>query len=118
MTDKDIKEIEYLIIENNICRTMKDINKVLEDKLKDDNKLINTYKEKDNKKGDNKKVDNKKVDNKYENNKYYKYNKDNKNTKYNLLYLVLMLKKQKINIFRIINKKNLYFINYKKLNKY
>jgi hypothetical protein len=77
LTETDIIEIEYMIIDNNICRTIKDINRILEMELKDDNKsIINSQKV-------NKRPENTtKVSNKFQNNKYYKYNKDDKYNKY------------------------------------
>jgi hypothetical protein len=86
LTETDIKEIEYMIIDNNICRTMKDINRILEKELKDDNKSISTQKvskitEKSQK--ISKRTENTtKVIDKFKNNKYYKYNKDDKYNKY------------------------------------
>jgi len=84
MTEKEMEAIEFMLLQNKICRTMKDINKVLEDKLKDDNKLSNkeiTMKPKEKtvppkKEYSKDKKDNK--DDKYAKNKYYNYNKDAK----------------------------------------
>ena len=86
LTETDIKEIEYMIIDNNICRTMKDINRILEKELKNDKKSI--INEKVSKRIENttkviKITENTtKVSNKFQNNKYYKYNKDDKYNKY------------------------------------
>jgi hypothetical protein len=77
MTEADIKEAEYLIIENNIYFTMKDINKALEegrklndkkynkDMIKDSKNKIKT--EVKSKKETEKKIYKKKEDNKYNN---------------------------------------------------
>jgi len=83
MTEKEIEAIEYLLLRNKICRTIKDINKVLEGKIieydiikeynkefamKSKEKIVPPKKEfnKDNK------------DDKYTKNKYCNYNKDAK----------------------------------------
>ena len=77
LTETDIKEIEYMIIDNNICRTMKDINRILEKELQNDNKSIISPQKV------SKRIENTtKVINKFQNNKYYKYNKDDKYNKY------------------------------------
>ena len=77
LTETDIKEIEYMIIDNNICRTMKDINRILEKELQNDNKSIISPQKV------SKRIENTtKVINKFQNNKYYKYNKDDKYDKY------------------------------------
>jgi len=39
MTEKEIEAIEFRLLRNKICRTIKDINKVLEYQLKDDKKI-------------------------------------------------------------------------------
>ena len=77
MTEADIKEADYLILENNIYFTMKDINKALEEGKKND-KLY--YKEmlKDSKNKVKSEVKSKKEIEK----KIYKKKEDNK---YNLL---------------------------------
>jgi len=82
MTEADVKEAEYLIIDNNIYFTMKDINKALEemkklnykkyykDMIKDSKDMIKDSKEKvkgevKSKKETEKKIYKKKEDNKY-----------------------------------------------------
>jgi hypothetical protein len=100
LTESELKHAEFMILNNNICKTVKDINFVLQEGLKNKNNnnkikesLIkhnnknNNYKE-DNKKEDNKKKDNKKEDNKKNSNIY----------NYNLLLSFLLIN-------RIINKK-------------
>ncbi len=86
LTETDIKEIEYMIIDNNICRTIKDINRILEMELKDVNKSISSQKvskRPENTTKVSKRPENTtKVSNKFQNNKYYKYNKDDKYNKY------------------------------------
>ncbi len=81
LTETDIKEIEYMIIDNNICRTMKDINKVLEMELRNNKRITNekvSARIENIKKVSTRTEDTKKEINKFENNKYYKYNKDDK----------------------------------------
>ena len=75
MTESDVKEAEYLIIDNNIYFTMKDINKALEemkkrneknyykDTIKDSKEKVKT--EVKSKKETEKKIYKKKEDNKY-----------------------------------------------------
>jgi len=75
MTEADVKEAEYLIIDNNIYFTMKDINKALEERRKRNEKkyykdMIKDSKEKvktevKSKKKTEKKIYKKKEDNKY-----------------------------------------------------
>jgi len=110
MTESDVKEAEYLIIDNNIYFTMKDINKALEERKKNNDK--NYYKEKDNKKENNNKENNKKENKKQENKKQEKKDnkkKEKKDNKYNLLSLILTLKELEINIFKIIKKKLIFY---------
>ena len=87
LTETDIKEIEYMIIDNNICRTMKDINRILEKELQNDNKSIISPQKVSKITKNTTKVskiteNTTKVINKFQNNKYYKYNKDDKYNKY------------------------------------
>ncbi len=71
MTEADIKEAEYLILENNIYFTMKDINKALEEERKLNDKKYNkdskikVKTEIKSKKETEKKIYKKKEDNKY-----------------------------------------------------
>ncbi len=87
LKESEVKCVEYMIIKNNICTTMEDINNALGKDFKNNNKMIDYYKNKqkeDKKKEDNKKDNIKKEDNKKKDNKY----------KYNLLSLLLLLKKK------------------------
>lgn len=76
MSDEEIKHNEFIVLRNNICKSMKDINKVIEEEFNNKNILIN------NKKGENngyKNIINKKNDKKVDNKK----NKNKPDDKYN-----------------------------------
>jgi hypothetical protein len=78
MTEADVKEAEYLIVEQNIYYTIKDINKALEEGKKLNDKKYNKDMIKDSKNNVKSQVKSKKETEK----KIYKKKEDNK---YNLL---------------------------------
>ena len=95
---EEYKHVEYMILKSNICKTMKDINDVLKEDLK--NKNI-TEQNKNKNKNNYLKENNKKEDNKSNKNK-----QNFKNYTYNLLLRILLFNTPlKIkNIFKV--KKN------------
>jgi hypothetical protein len=96
---EEYKHVEYMILKSNICKTMKDINDVLKEDLK--NKNI-TEQNKNKNKNNYLKENNKKEDT----NKSNKNKQNFKNYTYNLLLRILLFNTLKIkNIFKV--KKNL-----------
>ena len=104
ITESEYKQAEYMIINNNICKTMKNINDVLQANLKNDDKVIESFKKiHRNNNYYKEKEDNKKEDKK-------KYNNNNNKYTYNLLLLLF----NKLKIKNIFSKKIIRIVNKEK----
>lgn len=102
MSDEEIKHNEFLVLRNNICKSMKDINKVIEEEFNNKNILINKKKDEDNgykKKNIINKKDDKKVDNKKKPDDKYNYSLSSRKIKSIFKKKIIRL----LNIIKISN---------------
>lgn len=108
MSDEEIKHYEFIILRNNICKSMKDINKVIDEEYNNKNISINNKKDEDidykkkniiNKK-DDKKVDNK---NKKKSDKKYNYN-------FSSIKIINIFKKKIVRLLNLIKISNIKYM--------
>ncbi len=106
MSDEEIKHNEFIVLRNNICKSMKDINKVIEEEFNNKNILINNKKWEDNgykKKNIINKKDDKKIDNKKKPDDKYNYNLSSRKIKN-------IFKKKIIRLLNIIKINNIKYM--------